>query len=101
VPLVRLPELCQVCRADDGWDGFFSKIWRDGFWPVDCLKDRRYVNPHSTSWVAYEFGIGERSIWFNGKLNIEIRVHEDPSELYGSEGGQRGYVDYGSAGYSP
>jgi hypothetical protein len=45
-----------------------------------------YVNPHSSSWVEYEFGIGERKLWFNGQLNIEIRVHEDPSELYGMAG---------------
>ena len=55
-----------------------------------------YVNPHSSSWVAYEFGLGARSLWFNGKLNIDIRVHEDPSELYGSAGQPGG--DYG--GYS-
>mgnify|MGYP001555329432 FL=1 len=45
-----------------------------------------YVNAHSTTWVEYEFGLGERSIWFNGQLNIGIRVHEDPSELYGYAG---------------
>lgn len=62
-----------------------------------------YVAAHSSSWVEYEFGLGERSLWFNGKLNIDIRVHEDPSELYGvaGQGGDLnvgGYSSYGGYG---
>src|SRR5512133_1457567 len=29
-----------------------------------------WVSRRSTSWVNYQFGIGDRSVWFNGKLNI-------------------------------
>jgi hypothetical protein len=56
-----------------------------------------YVNPHSSSWVEYEFGLGGRQLWFNGQLNIEIRVHEDPSELYGLAG-QPSVVNEGGGG---
>ena len=45
-----------------------------------------YVNPHATTWVEYQFGLGERSIWFNGKVNIGVKVYEDPSEIYGAGG---------------
>lgn len=62
-----------------------------------------YISAHSSSWVEYEFGLGGRSLWFNGKLNIDIRVHEDPSELYGVAGqsnddGYGGYNSYGGYG---
>lgn len=36
-----------------------------------------WVSPHSTSWVNYQFGIGDRTVWFNGKLNVEIQVYEN------------------------
>jgi hypothetical protein len=45
-----------------------------------------YVYQHSSTWIAYEFGLGDRSLWFNGELNIDIVVHEDPSEIYGGGG---------------
>ncbi len=45
-----------------------------------------YVSRNSTRWVDFEFGIGERSIWMNGRLNIEMTVYEDPSDLYGYAG---------------
>jgi hypothetical protein len=61
-----------------------------------------YVSAHSSSWVEYEFGLGERKLWFNGQLNIEIRIHEDPSEIYGSAGqpGVDGLAGAGAGGYS-
>ena len=62
-----------------------------------------YVSPHSTSWVTYQFGLGERSIWFNGELNIQVEVYEKPSDLYG-QGGQGGWSDVevgGAFGGSP
>jgi hypothetical protein len=46
-----------------------------------------YVYQHESTWVEYEFGIGDRALWFNGQLNIDIVVHEDPSEIYGNTGG--------------
>jgi hypothetical protein len=46
-----------------------------------------YVAPRSTSWAAFNFGIGGREVWFNGKLNIGINVYEDPDEYYGNTGG--------------
>jgi hypothetical protein len=60
-----------------------------------------YVYQHQSSWVEYELGIGDRSLWFNGQLNIDIVVHEDPSELYGNTGGfggQPANVDAGAGG---
>lgn len=51
-----------------------------------------YVSPHSTSWLEYQFGLGDRKLWFNGKLNIDVHVYEKPSEIYGDGG-------YGAGGY--
>lgn len=45
-----------------------------------------YVAAHSTSWLEYQFGIGDRALWFNGNLNLNIQVYENPDELYGSAG---------------
>ncbi|MGE5787009.1 MAG: hypothetical protein ACM3ZE_20620 [Myxococcales bacterium] len=42
-----------------------------------------WVSPRSTSWVSYQFGIGGRNVWFNGKLNIEMQVYETPDDYYG------------------
>lgn len=49
-----------------------------------------YVGAHSTSWVEYQFGLGERSLWFNGNLNLQIQVYEKPSDVYGGAGGVGG-----------
>jgi hypothetical protein len=46
-----------------------------------------YVYPRSTSWAEFSFGIGERKVWFNGNLNIDINVYEDPDDYYGGCGG--------------
>lgn len=56
-----------------------------------------YVSPHSSSWVSYQFGIGERSLWFNGDLNIDVQVFEDPEQYYGGSGGHGG-ADDGASG---
>lgn len=45
-----------------------------------------YVYPHSSTWIEYQFGLGDRSIWFNGKLKIGVQVYEQPSDLYGYGG---------------
>ncbi|XXT21559.1 hypothetical protein WME94_08360 [Sorangium sp. So ce429] len=59
-----------------------------------------YVSPHSTTWAQYQFGIGERALWLNGKLNIGIDVYEDPDEYYYyGEGGAGGAG--GSGGFGP
>lgn len=46
-----------------------------------------WISPHSTSWVSYQFGIGDRSLWFNGEASINIEVYENPSDYYGGVGG--------------
>jgi hypothetical protein len=46
-----------------------------------------YVYRHSTSWVSFQFGLGNQELWFNGKVNIEMNVYEDPDQYYGSTGG--------------
>jgi hypothetical protein len=56
-----------------------------------------YVNPHATTWVEYRFGLGERAIWFNGKVNIGVQVYENPSEILGG-GGFAGQVFGGFSG---
>lgn len=45
-----------------------------------------YVAAHSTRWIEYQFGLGDRALWFNGNLNVEIQVYEKPSDLYGGAG---------------
>jgi len=45
-----------------------------------------YVDPQSTTWVEYQFGTGDRTVWLNGDLNIGMRVYEDPDEYYGNIG---------------
>lgn len=55
-----------------------------------------WVNPHSTSFVTYQFGLGDRKIWFNGKLNVNLEVYESPDEYYG--GGGAGFGGEGGAG---
>jgi hypothetical protein len=59
-----------------------------------------YVAARSTSWLEYQFGIGGRALWFNGKLNVEVQVFEKPSDLYGG-GGDGGTAGVPSFGGSP
>ena len=65
-----------------------------------------YVSPRSTSWLEYQFGIGDRALWFNGNLNIDIQVYEDPRQYYGGDagagfGGDSGVGGSTSAGGAP
>ncbi|HYP75023.1 MAG TPA: hypothetical protein VER12_03675 [Polyangiaceae bacterium] len=57
-----------------------------------------WVSRQSTSWAEFNFGIGSRGLWFNGKLNISISVQESPGA--GGEGGsgEGGSGEGGSAG---
>ncbi len=58
-----------------------------------------YVSRHSTYWVNYQFGIGDHAIWFNGKLNIEVQVYDNPDQYYGpSYGGTAGFGNFPVAG---
>jgi hypothetical protein len=60
-----------------------------------------YVYPHSTTWVSYQFGVGDRSIWLNGKVNIGIDVYDNPDQYYGpGVGGSTSYpIATGGASY--
>lgn len=49
-----------------------------------------WVSRRSTSWVNYQFGIGDRKIWFNGKVNIEVQVYETPEQYFGPSYGGAG-----------
>jgi hypothetical protein len=40
-----------------------------------------YVSRRSTSWVSFQFGLGDKEIWLNGNLNIQVNVIEDPNQL--------------------
>jgi hypothetical protein len=60
-----------------------------------------YVSPHSTTWVEYQFGLGDRALWFNGQVNIGVRVYENPNELYGGGGeGNAGGFPNNEGGFS-
>ncbi len=55
-----------------------------------------WVSPRSTSWVSFEFGVGDREIWLNGQVNLTIEVYEDPDDYYWwGSGGAGGYGGYG------
>ena len=54
-----------------------------------------YVWPRSSTYAEYEFGLGDRAIWMNGQLNIQIRVLEEPFTTAGT-GGAGGWT--GTAG---
>jgi hypothetical protein len=62
-----------------------------------------WVSPHATSWVSYQFGIGDYEMWFNGNVNINIQVYENPEQYYGGTspypgtGGSGGYPAAGGA----
>ncbi|WP_437607029.1 hypothetical protein WMF20_39985 [Sorangium sp. So ce834] len=76
-----------------GWT--FEKVQGGTVTPVEAtlLSSQTvytYVSPHSTTWAQYQFGIGDRALWLNGKLNINIDVYEDPSEYYYGQGGAGG-----------
>jgi hypothetical protein len=89
-------------RLQPGWH--MEKQANDGSYTdveaqlISSASEWVYVSPHSTSWAQFNFGIGDREIWFNGKLNIDINVYEDPNEYYGGSGGYGGFIDEGSAG---
>jgi hypothetical protein len=55
-----------------------------------------YINSHSTSWVTYQFGIGNRTIWLNGNLNVRIEIFDNPGQYYGDE--DAGYGNGGAGG---
>ncbi len=50
-----------------------------------------YVAPQSTASADYQFGIGDRTVWLNGELNIGVQVYENPGEYYGNYGGEPSY----------
>lgn len=67
-----------------------------------------WVSRHSTTWVTYQFGIGDETLWLTGQLELGVEVYEDPDSYYNpvwgtcSEGGMRveagGYVSSGDWG---
>lgn len=54
-----------------------------------------WVSRQATSWVSYQFGIGSHELWFNGNVNINIQVYENPGQYYG------GTSPYPATGGSP
>ena len=53
-----------------------------------------YVRERTTSYVEFNFGLGNRQIWFNGKVNISVNVFESPD----GSGGAGGAPFEGTAG---
>ena len=41
-----------------------------------------WVQPYRTTWVTYQFGIGDEELWFTGQLQIQMEVYEDPEDYY-------------------
>jgi len=85
----------------DGW--YLEKIENGEAEPVEAtlLSSNNqwiYVNPRQTSTVSFQFGIGERSVWLNGNLNIELDIYEDPDEYYGPYPGGAGGGYAGAGG---
>lgn len=78
-------------RLQSGWhmekqedDGSFSDVEAQ---LLSSTSQWVYVSPRSTSWAQFDFGIGDREVWFNGQLNIDINVYEDPDDYDGGSGG--------------
>lgn len=57
-----------------------------------------YVRERSTSFVEFNFGLGNRQIWFNGRLNIGVNVYESPGGAGGAPDGIGGAPD-GAGGH--
>ncbi|WP_437735231.1 hypothetical protein [Sorangium sp. So ce1335] len=88
-------------RLLPGWN--FEKVEGGTATPVEAtlLSSESfyiYVSPHSTTWAQYQFGIGDRALWLNGKLNLDINVYEDPEEYYDYGSGGAGGGDWGTGG---
>ena len=77
-------------RIEDGVSNTIEAQLLSGEWQW------AYVSPRLTNWVTYQFGVGPRSIWFNGELNIDMQVFEDPDDYYGPSyggfGGMGGFA---------
>lgn len=78
-------------RLQSGWhmekqedDGSFSDVEAQ---LLSSTSQWVYVSPRSTSWAQFDFGIGDREVWFNGQLNIDINVYEDADDYDGGSGG--------------
>lgn len=50
-----------------------------------------WVEPYSTTWVSFQFGVGDEELWFNGQVNLSIDVYEDPDDYYHYYNGEGGY----------
>lgn len=44
-----------------------------------------WVQPYQTTWVTYQFGIGDEELWFTGQVQIQMEVYEDPEDYYGGD----------------
>jgi hypothetical protein len=67
-----------------------------------------YVQRQASAWAEFDFGIGGKELWLNGKVNIEINVQETPGENGGNAGaagswpgGAAGATTGGVAGANP
>jgi hypothetical protein len=47
----------------------------------------QYVNirPYQTAWVNFEFGVGDKELWFTGQVQINMDVYEDPEDYYAGD----------------
>lgn len=86
-----------------GWG--FEKNTPQGAQPVEATlltseTQWIYVSRQATSWAEYQFGLGGRELWLNGKLNIDVVLHEDPQVPIGTGGYPGGYGGGPIGGYS-
>jgi hypothetical protein len=98
---VDLEEGYYYLSLEPGWR--LEKVGEEGAETVEAtlLSDQTqwlWISRRETSWATFEFGLGERSIWMNGQLNIDLQVYEDPDELNGGYGGSPGNGGYGGYG---
>jgi hypothetical protein len=101
---VELDQGEYIARLLPGWS--MEKIVDGAAEPVEAQllsgeSQWIWVSPHATSWVSYQFGIGDYEMWFNGNVNINIQVYENPEQYYGGTSpypGTGGSTAYPAAG---
>lgn len=90
---LSLPAGGYSVELDSGWS--LEKVGPNGPEPVVATllsgtSQWIWISRRSTSWAEYDFGIGGRELWLNGKLNIEINVQESVDGQAGTGAGQAG-----------
>ena len=99
---LSLEEGSYYVQLQPGWS--FEKDGADGPEIVEATLLSQptqwlWVYRQSSTWAEFNFGIGGKELWLNGKVNIEINVQETPGE-YGGSGGGGGFSPGGGTGFA-